>query len=78
MSTYFECKIPKKLQKSIKNYNDASEVYHAVRIIAMQQPDYFSHFGADFLIKLTLYILPSEVSKSKLIFSTLKPLDARA
>ena len=49
-------KVAQKLQKSIKNYNDASEVYHAVRIIAMQQPDYFSHFGADFLIKLTLYI----------------------
>lgn len=49
-------KVAQKLQKSIKNYNDTSEVYQGVRTIAMQQTDYFSHFGPDFLIKLTLYI----------------------
>ena len=49
-------KVAQKLHKSIKNYNDVSEVYQGVRTIALQQTDYFSHFGPDFLIKLTLYI----------------------
>jgi hypothetical protein len=49
-------KVAQKLHKSIKNYNDVSEVYEGVRTIALQQTDYFSHFGPDFLIKLTLYI----------------------
>lgn len=49
-------KVAQKLHKSIKNYNDVGEVYQGVRTIALQQTDYFSHFGPDFLIKLTLYI----------------------
>lgn len=49
-------KVAQKLHKSIKNYNDVSEVYQGVRTIALQQTDYFSYFGPDFLIKLTLYI----------------------
>jgi len=49
-------KVAQKLQKSIKNYDDVGFVYQGVRMIAMDQTDYFLHFGPDFLIKLTLYI----------------------
>ena len=49
-------KVAQKLQKSIKNYDDVGSVYQGVRMIAMDQTDYFLHFGPDFLIKLTLYI----------------------
>jgi hypothetical protein len=49
-------KVAQKLQKSIKNYDDVGFVYQGVRMIAMEQTDYFLHFGPDFLIKLTLYI----------------------
>lgn len=49
-------KVAQKLQKSIKNYDDVGSVHQGVRMIAMDQTDYFLHFGPDFLIKLTLYI----------------------
>jgi hypothetical protein len=49
-------KVAQKLQKSIKNYDNVGFVYQGVRMIAMDQTDYFLHFGPDFLIKLTLYI----------------------
>lgn len=49
-------KVAQKLQKSIKNFDDVGEFYYGVRTIAMQQSDYFSYFGPDFIIKLTLYI----------------------
>jgi len=49
-------KVAQKLQKSIKNYDNVGFVYQGVRMIAMNQTDYFLHFGPDFLIKLTLYI----------------------
>jgi hypothetical protein len=49
-------KVAQKLQKSIKNYDDVGSVYQGVRMIAIDQTDYFLHFGPDFLIKLTLYI----------------------
>jgi len=49
-------KVAQVLQNSIKYSDSVNEVFFGLRQVAQEQPDYFNHFGADFLIKLAIYI----------------------